>query len=136
MADTLKLEIVTPEAKVFSDSVSMVVVPGAEGELGIMPMHIPLLTELKPGALKITQGGQESYLAVGEGFVEVTQQSVTILTDMAIAEKEIDEQKVQEAIERARARMKEPNLSNEEVATVEASIEKSLAQLHLKHRHR
>jgi len=136
MADTLKLEIVTPEAKIYSDAVDMVVVPGAEGELGIMPLHIPLLTELKPGVLKISKTGQETYLAVGEGFVEVTQQSVTILTDMAIAEKEIDEQKVQAAIERAQARIKEPNLSNEEVATVEASIEKSLAQLHLKRRHK
>lgn len=136
MADTLKLEVVTPEAKAFSDSVDMVVVPGAEGELGILPMHIPLMTELKPGVLKISKSGQETLLAVGEGFVEVTQQSVTILTDMAIAEKEIDEQKVQEIMERAKARIKEPNLSNEEVATVEATIEKSLAQLHLKHRRR
>ncbi len=136
MAATLKLEIVTPEAKVYSDGVDMVVVPGAEGELGIMPMHIPLLTELKPGVLKISKAGQETFFAVGEGFVEVTQENVTILTDMALTEKEIDEQKVLEAMARAQARIKEPNLTNEEVATVEATIEKSLAQLHLKHRRR
>jgi F-type H+-transporting ATPase subunit epsilon len=137
MAATLKLEIVTPTAKIFSDAVNGVVVPGAEGELGILPMHIPLLTELKPGVLKITKAsGGEEFLAVGEGFVEVTQESVTILTDMALADTEIDEQKAQEAMERAQARMKEPNLSNEEVATVEATIEKSLAQLHLKQRRR
>ena len=136
MAATLILEIVTPEAKVYSDVVEVVVVPGAEGELGIMPMHIPLLTELKPGVLKISKAGQETYFAVGEGFVEITQESVTILTDMALTEKEIDEQKVKEAMARAQARIKEPNLTNEEVATVEATIEKSLAQLHLKHRRR
>ncbi len=136
MAATLKLEIVTPEAKVYSDAVDMVVVPGAEGELGIMPMHIPLMTELKPGVLKISKSGQETLLAVGEGFVEVTQEGVTILTDMALAEKEIDEQKVQAAMERAQARIKEPNIGNEEVAMVEATIEKSLAQLHVKHRRR
>ena len=134
MAATLKLEIVTPTAKVYSDAVDMVVVPGAEGELGILPMHIPLLTELKPGVLKISKAGAETLLAVGEGFVEVTQETVTILTDMALTEKDVDEEKVKAAMEKAQARIREPNLSNEEVATVEATIEKSLAQLHLKQR--
>ena len=135
MAATLNLEIVTPEAKIFSEGVEMVVVPGAEGELGILPMHIPLLTELKPGVLKISKSGKETYYAVGEGFVEVTQESVTILTDMAVTDEQIDEAKVQEIIEKARAQIKEPSLNREEVATVEATIEKSLAQLHLKRRH-
>lgn len=135
MAATLNLEIVTPEAKIFSEGVELVVVPGAEGELGILPMHIPLLTELKPGVLKISKSGKETYYAVGEGFVEITQESVTILTDMALTEEQIDETKAQEAVDRGRTRIKEPSLTREEVATVEATIEKSLAQLHLKRRH-
>src|SRR5713226_7794438 len=69
---TLKLEIVTPEAKTYSDDVDMVVIPGVEGELGVLPQHVPLMTQLKPGELKITKQGQDSYLAVGEGFVEIT----------------------------------------------------------------
>jgi F-type H+-transporting ATPase subunit epsilon len=83
---TLKLEIVTPETKAYSDDVDMVVLPGVEGEMGIYPMHVPLMTQIKPGELMVTKGGQRSYLAVGEGFVEITQTSVSVLTDMAIEE--------------------------------------------------
>lgn len=132
----LKLEIVTPERKVYSDDVDMVVLPGVEGELGIMPMHIPLMTTIKPGELVITQHGKTSHLAVGEGFVEVTGTSVSVVTDMAVEEQAIDEAKVEEAIARAEARLKEHSLEGEELATVEASIQKSLAQLHLKRKRR
>ncbi len=133
---TLRLEITTPEAKVYSDDVDMVVIPGSEGELGILPMHIPLMTALKPGELKITQQGQDTYLAVGSGFVEVTQDSVIVLTDMAIEEQKIDEGAAEAAIERAQAAMRGHDLSGEEIATVEAALEKSLAQLHVKRRRR
>jgi len=133
---TLKLEIVTPTAKIFSGDVDMVVVPGAAGELGILPMHIPLMTELKPGELKISQNNEEIYLAVGEGFVEVTQDHVSILTDMALQEKEINEAAAEEAASRAQAALRESHLSNEEVATVEATLSKSLAQLMVKRRKR
>jgi F-type H+-transporting ATPase subunit epsilon len=131
---TLRLEIVTPEARTYSDDVDMVVIPGAEGELGILPMHIPLMTELKPGELKVTRKGQDLYLAVGEGFVEVTQNSVSILTDMAIEEKAIDEATAQEAVRRAQEAMREEHLGAEEVASVSAALQKSLAQLHVKRR--
>ena len=81
---TLKLEIVTPESKIFSGDVDMVTVPGIEGELGILPQHVPLMTQLQPGELKISKSGQpDTYLAVGAGFVEVTGERVSILTDMA-----------------------------------------------------
>jgi F-type H+-transporting ATPase subunit epsilon len=134
---TFNLEIVTPTAKVFFGDVDMVVVPGAEGELGILPMHIPLMTELRPGELKITQNKQDTYLAVGEGFVEVTQDHVSVLTDMALQEKEIDEATAQESMARAQAALRDSHLSGEEVATVEANLAKSLAQLQvLKRRHR
>jgi F-type H+-transporting ATPase subunit epsilon len=81
---TLKLEIVTPEAKIYSDDVDIVYVPGVEGELGILPHHIPLMTMIKAGELRVTTNGKETFMAVGEGFVEVTLDSVTVLTDMAV----------------------------------------------------
>ena len=87
----LILEIVTPEAKTFSGEVDMVVLPGVEGELGILPMHVPLMTQLLPGEVRILQGGKETDLVVGTGFVEVSQTHVSILTDMAMADTEIDE---------------------------------------------
>jgi F-type H+-transporting ATPase subunit epsilon len=77
----LKLEIVTPEARVFSDEVDTVVLPGFEGELGVLPMHAPLVTTLQPGELRYTKAGKTTELAVGEGLVEITGQSARILTD-------------------------------------------------------
>lgn len=131
---TLRLEITTPEAKTFSDEVDMVTVPGAEGELGILPRHVPLLTAIKPGELQVIKSGVKTYLAVGEGFVEVTHDSVSILTDMAVEESAIDEGAAQEAVRRAEEAMKHPNLGHEEVAAVQAMLQKSLAQLHVKRR--
>ena len=132
---TLKLEIVTPEAKIYSDDVDMVTVPGIEGELGILPQHVPLMTQLQPGELKISKSGQpDTYLAVGEGFVEVTGDRVSVITDMAVEEKAIDEAAAQAAIERAQAAMRGEHMGDEEVAAVQASLEKSLAQLHVKRR--
>lgn len=131
----MRLEIVTPEAKTFSDDVDMVVIPGIDGELGILPQHVPLMTQLKPGELRVNQGGKEHYLAVGEGFVEITGERVSVLTDMAVEESDIDEAAVQAAIERAEAAMKE-KISDEEIAAVQVAIQKSLAQLHLKRRRR
>jgi F-type H+-transporting ATPase subunit epsilon len=131
---TLRLDIVTPEAKTFSDDVDMVALPGIDGEMGIYPMHIPLMTQLKPGELRIAKNGQETFLAVGEGFVEITGERVSVMTDMAVEEKAIDEAAVQAAMERAEKRMREEHLGDEEVAAVQAAIQKSLAQLHVKRR--
>ena len=132
---TLRLEIVTPERKAYSEDVQMVTLPGSEGDLGIYPKHVPLLTTLKPGELRAIKDGHEVVLAVGEGFVEVTGDAVSVLTDMAIEAQQIDEAAVQKAIESARAAMKEDH-SAEEVAAIQASLSKSLAQLHVKRRHR
>lgn len=133
----LKLEIVTPDAKVFSDEVSTVVLPGLLGEMGILPNHAPVVTALLPGELRYTQGGTTTELAIGEGFVEITATSVKVLTDLAVSEAGIDEAKVQEALDRAQARMKDaPSLGAEEIAAVEASIAKSIAQLRLKRKRR
>jgi len=135
MANTLRLEIVTPEARTYSDDVDLVVLPGVEGELGIFPQHVPLLTELKPGELRVLKNGQELALAVGEGFVEITATHVSVLTDMAIEESAIDENAVQAAIDRAEAAMRDQqHLGAEEMATVQAALQKSLAQLKVKRR--
>ena len=123
----LLLEIVTPEAKAFSGEVEMVVLPGVEGELGILPMHVPLMTQLLPGEVRILQDGKQTELVVGTGFVEVSQTHVSILTDMAMADTEIDEAAAEEAMKRAEARAKEKDLNSEEVAEIESEIARSLA---------
>ena len=133
MAATLKLEIVTPDAKVFSEDVDMVTLPGVEGEMGIYPHHVPLLTQIVPGEIVARKGGQDYFLAIGEGFVEITGDHVAILADMAIRAENIDEAKAEEARRRAEARLTE-NLGDEESATVQAVLTHSLAQLKVKRR--
>jgi F-type H+-transporting ATPase subunit epsilon len=135
MANTLKLEIVTPESKVYSEDVDMVTLPGVEGEMGIFPMHVPLITQLVSGEVGVRKGGQEFFLAVGDGFVEVTGERVSILTDMAVKAENIDEAKAEAARQRAEARLAE-KLDDEEVATVKAALDHSLAQLKVKRRHK
>jgi F-type H+-transporting ATPase subunit epsilon len=131
---TLRLEIVTPEAKTFSDDVDSVVIPGSEGEFGVLPQHVALMTEMVPGELRIMKGGEETRLAVGSGFVEVTQESVSVLTDMAIREEEIDESVAEAAIKRAEEAMKNKHLDEEGHAAVQAALQKSAAQLRVKRR--
>lgn len=130
---TLRLEIVTPETTAYSEDVEMVTLPGAEGELGVYPNHVPLLTTLKPGELRVLKGGRESFLAVGEGFVEIKGDSVSVLTDMALESSLIDVPAAEEAVARAQAAMKEDH-SAEDVAMISASLQKALAQLHVKRR--
>ena len=113
-----------------------VVLPAIEGEMGVYPQHVPLITQLKPGELVVTKDGKQTALAVGEGFVEVTAEKVSVLVDMALQESEIDEKATEEAIARAEARLKEQHVGNEEAALVQAAIAKSLAQLHVKRRRR
>ena len=132
---TLKLEIVTPEAKVYSEDVDMVTLPGIEGEMGIFPMHVPLMTQLAAGEVAVRKGGQDFFLAVGDGFVEVTGDHVSILTDMAIKAENIDEAKAEEARRRAEARLTE-KLDEADVASVNAALAHSLAQLKVKRRGR
>jgi len=131
---TLKLEIVTPEAKIFSQDVEMVSVPGVEGELGILPRHIPLMTMIKPGEMRVSSNGQDTFLAVGDGFVEVTGEGVTVLTDMAVKEEAIDEAAAETAVKRAQEALRGEHIGDEEVASVQAALQKSLAQLHVKRR--
>jgi F-type H+-transporting ATPase subunit epsilon len=130
----LQLEIVTPEAKTFSEEVDMVVLPGAEGELGILPLHVPLMTRLLPGEIRITQGQKQVELVVGNGFVEVMPDKVSVLTDMAMSDTEIDEQAAEEAIKRAQTALQNKSLDAEEVAEIESALARSLAQLRFKRR--
>jgi F-type H+-transporting ATPase subunit epsilon len=134
MADTLKLEIATPTGTVYSEDVDMVILSGVEGRMGILPHHVRLMTQLLPGELIARKDGHDKILAVGEGLVEITGRRVAIVTNMAVAAQDIDEAEVEEARQRAAARLLE-KLSSEEVASVNASLVRSLAQLHVKRRH-
>ena len=133
MAATLKLEIVTPEAKTYSEDVAMVTLPGVEGEMGIYPMHVPLMTQIVAGELAVRKDGREYFLAIGEGFVEITADKVAIMTDMAVRAEQIDEAKAEEARKRAESRLQE-KLTDEETAMVSAALMHSLAQLKVKRR--
>jgi F-type H+-transporting ATPase subunit epsilon len=130
----LQLDIVTPEKKVFSDAVDYVYLPGADGEIGVLPMHAGLVTALKPGELRYLHKGKEVKLAVGSGFAEVTQTKVVVLTDMALGEEEIDEQSAEDAINRAKEKLSsvEHSMDAEEVAYLQSVISKSTAALHFK----
>lgn len=133
-----KLEIVTPEARIFSDEVDSVVLPGVEGEMGVLPAHSNLVTTLKPGELRYTKGGKTTEMAVGEGLVEVTGTTTRVLTDMAIDADAINEKAVEAALERAKHALEniQPGTDNEEVAATMAMIQRSSAQLHLKRKRR
>jgi F-type H+-transporting ATPase subunit epsilon len=135
MANTIKLEIVTPEATVYSEDVDMVTLPGVEGQMGVLPQHVRLMTQLVPGELIVRKDGHDDFMAVGEGLVDVNNERVSIVTNMAIAVDRIDEAAAEEARQRAAARLRE-KISSEEVASVNASLARSLAQLHVKRRHR
>jgi len=133
MALTLKLEIVTPEARTYSEQVEMVTLPGAEGEMGIYPNHVPILAQVIPGEIVVRKDGQDFFLAIGEGFVEITGDRVAIMTDMAIRAENIDEAQAEAARKRAEARLKE-KLDEGEAARVSAALAASLAQLKVKRR--
>ena len=135
MANTIKLEIVTPEAMVYSEDVDMVTLPGVEGQMGVLPQHVRLMTQLVPGELIVRKDGHDDFMAVGQGLVEVNNERVSILTTMAIAVDRIDEAAAEEARQRAAARLRE-KISSEEVASVNASLARSIAQLRVKRRHR
>jgi len=134
VTETLTLEIVTPAAVVYSAAVQMVTLPAADGQIGVFPRHVPLLTRIVPGEIIVRKDGQDELVAVGEGLVEITADRVSIVTDMAIKAADIDEARAEEARQRAEARLRE-KIADEEVATVNASLARALAQLRVK-RHR
>ena len=134
MAATIKLEIVTPEAKIFSDDVDMVTLTGTDGEMGILPQHMPLMTQLVAGEVIAQKGKDTIFLAVGDGFVQVTGDRVAILTDMAIEADNIDEAKAEEARQLAEGRLAQ-KVTDEEAAHIQASLAHATTQLKVK-RHR
>jgi F-type H+-transporting ATPase subunit epsilon len=133
MANTMKLEIVTPEGTAYSEDVEMVTLPGVAGQMGIYPRHVPLITQMVPGEMIVRKNGRELFLATGEGLIEVMPNRVAILTDLAIPADRIDEAKAEEARQRAQARLRE-KLSGEQLAAVNASLARSLVQLRVKRR--
>jgi len=135
MANTIKLEIATPDAVVYSSDVDMVTLPGVEGQMGVFPHHIRLMTQLVPGEMIVRKDGREELLAVGEGLVEITGDSVNIVTDMAVPADSIDEAKAEQARQQAEARLHE-KISVKEIASVNASLARSLAQLSVRRRRR
>jgi F-type H+-transporting ATPase subunit epsilon len=125
--NTLKLVIVTPEGVALSEEVDMVTLPGVEGELGIYPQHVPLMTQLVPGLVVARKGDEEITLAVGEGFVEITAYRVSLLTDLAVSA-DAEEAEAEAARQRAEARLLE-RVSAEKAAVVEAAVAHSLTLL-------
>ena len=119
MAATLKLEIVTPTATIFSEDVEMVTLTGIDGEMGIYPQHMPIMTQLAAGEIIAKKGAENIFLAVGDGFVQITGSAVSVLTDMAVKSDDIDEAKAEEARQKAEQRLAE-KLTEEESAVVHA----------------
>jgi F-type H+-transporting ATPase subunit epsilon len=131
----LTLEIVTPEARVYSDTVDTVVIPTVEGEVGILPGHIPLVTQVGAGELRATKGGVTQLLVVGGGFAQVTGEKVSVLADSAINEEKIDEHAVEDAMKRAEEALKaKDSMVAAEIERLEGIVRFSVAQLLVKKR--
>lgn len=131
----LHLKIVTPEKLLVDEEVSQVNVSTEQGEIGILPHHANLMAKLEPGELVIKKNGKVESLAVGDGFLQVSNNTLTIMTDLATYAVDIDERAVEEAKKRAEAALSQ-TLSDEEYAETLANLEKSLAQLRIKRRHK
>ena len=132
---TFRLEIVTVESLVYSEDVNVLVAPGIDGQLGILPRHAPLLTILKPGEIRVVQDGEESYISVGGGFMEVLGGKVTILADTAERADEIDIQRARVAMERAEERVA-ASASDMDLERAMASLRRSQARLKVARRRR
>tara|TARA_Y100000758_G_C15753964_1_gene313183 strand:+ start:29 stop:445 length:417 start_codon:yes stop_codon:yes gene_type:complete len=137
MADTLKLEIVTPESKIYSEDVEMVTLPGSEGEAGIYPNHVPLMTQVQAGEIVVSRDGNEEIVAIGEGFAEVTGEHVAILTDNASNSGDIDEAAAEQAKAKAEQRLQEGgDISEDEARALNQAVLYSQAQIKAKRRKR
>lgn len=133
----LRLEIVTGERLVFSDEVDMVIAPGVEGQLGILPKHAPLITALSIGELRVKKGQEELSFAIGGGFMEVYKDKVIVLADTAERAEEIDIARAEEARRRALESLKERGrLSREEFAQAEARLRKAVTRIKVAQRYR
>lgn len=131
----LHLKIVTPEKLIFDEEVSQVNVSTEQGEIGILPNHANLMAKLEPGELVIKKGGKVDSMAIGDGFLQITDNVLTVMTDLATYAADIDEKAVEDAKKRAEQALSQ-TLSSEEYAETLANLEKSLAQLRIKRRHK
>jgi len=125
---SLKLDIVTAERVVYSDEADVVVAPGIDGQLGILPHHAPLMTTLQPGELRVRKGGEEFSLAISGGFLEVRPDRVIILADAAERAEEIDVSRAEEAKRRAEELLRHPT-PEVDVARADAAMRRALARL-------
>ena len=132
---TMRLEIITAERQVYADDVEMVVAPGMEGQLGILAHHAPLMTALQPGEILIRKDGEDTYLAVTGGFMEVIGNTVTILADAAEHSEEIDEERAQAAVDQARERQSQQG-SGLQLERVAASLRRAEVRLSVARRRR
>lgn len=130
---TIHLQIITPEKIVYKDDVDEILAPTVNGEIGILPNHVPLLTKIMPGELRVKKGSNEQYLAVTGGFLEVAKNNATILADYAIRSEHIDELKAEEAKKRAEKVMSE-KVSERDFAIAQSDLRKSLLELHVANR--
>jgi F-type H+-transporting ATPase subunit epsilon len=126
---SLRLDIVTAERAVYSEDVDMVIAPGVEGELGILPHHAPLMTMLQAGELRVKRGGEEELLAISGGFLEVRPDRVVVLADAAERAEEIDVARAEEAKRRAQERLADRHAAGLDAAQAEAALRRSLARL-------
>ena len=136
---SLTLEIVTPEARVYSDTIDNVVIPTVEGEIGVLPGHLPLLSQVAHGELRVTKGNSVETLVIGDGFVQVQGDKVSILAEHAIEESAINEDAVEQAMQPAQSALKEAKDSKidpAEVERLESVVRFSVAQLGIKRRRR
>ncbi len=131
----MRLEIITAEREVYSDEVDILVAPGIEGELGILPHHSPLMTALQPGEIRIRKDGEDVFMAVSSGFLEVMDNKVTILADTAERSDEIDEARVQDAMRRAEERIQRRE-SDMDLERAVAALRRSQARLRVVQRRR
>lgn len=133
----LTLEIVTPDARVYTDTIDSVVIPTVEGEVGILPGHIPLLTQVEHGELRVSKGAETLFLAISGGFAEVEGDRVHVLAEQAITEEKIDERAVEEAIKRAEKEIADSkNIDPQQYEHLQSLIRYSGVQLAVKRRRR
>ena len=133
----LTLEIVTPEARVYSDTIDTVVIPTVDGEIGILPGHIPLVTQVADGELRVTKDGQTHWLAVSGGFAQIDNDKVSVLAEHAITEEKIDEAAVEAALRRAEQQLRDAShLDPQEFEHLQELVRYSGVQLAMKRRRR
>lgn len=132
----INLEITTPERIIYKDEVDELVMPTPSGEIGILPHHVPLISLLAPGEIRITKGAEITNMAVSGGFIEVQPKKVVVLADTAERAEEIDEKRAEEARQRAEKLLKEKSVDQQQFTALSAKIEKELARLKVVRRRR